>query len=80
VITDDGRYGYASSFFGDGRISIYRVDGGRLVLLEADASSDVAAGASDLALSRDSRYLYSLNSIEGPPSRSSAWVRTDGCG
>jgi len=64
VITDDGRYGYASSFFGDGRISIYRVDGGRLVLLEADASSDVAAGASDLALSRDSRYLYSLNSIE----------------
>jgi hypothetical protein len=66
VITDDGRYGYATSFFGDGRISSYRVDpGGRLELLEADAGEDAGLGASDLTLSMDSSHLYQLNSFDG---------------
>ncbi|MDQ3553679.1 MAG: lactonase family protein [Chloroflexota bacterium] len=66
VITDDGRYGYATSFFGDGRISSYRVgSGGRLELLEADAGEDAGLGASDLTLSQDSDHLYQLNSFDG---------------
>ncbi len=66
VITDDGRYGYATSFFGEGRISSYRVgSGGRLELLEADAGEDAGLGASDLTLSLDSSHLYQLNSFDG---------------
>jgi len=66
VITDNGRYGYATSFFGDGRISIYNVGpGGVLSLHTADASSRVRQGASDLSLSGDSAYLYQLNSFRG---------------
>lgn len=66
VITDDGRYGYATSFFGDGRISSYRVgSGGRLELLQRDADRRVTLGAADISLSRDSRHLYQLNAFEG---------------
>ncbi len=66
VITDDGRYGFATSFFGEGRISSYRVGpGGELALLEADAGEAAGLGASDITLSRNSRHLYQLNSFDG---------------
>lgn len=66
VITDDGGYGFPTSFFGGGRISSYRVGpGGELSLLEADAGEGAGLGASDLNLSRNSRHLYQLNSFDG---------------
>lgn len=72
VVTDDQELGFATSFFGDGRISSYEVgDVGLVRLLDpvatgSDSASDgVETGASDLALSRDSAYLYQLNSING---------------
>jgi 6-phosphogluconolactonase (cycloisomerase 2 family) len=72
VVTDDQRLAFATSFFGDGRISSYEVDDtGLLRLLDpvataSDSSDDgVNTGASDLALSRDSSYLYQLNSLDG---------------
>ncbi|MEJ7812021.1 MAG: beta-propeller fold lactonase family protein [Gemmatimonadaceae bacterium] len=67
VITDDGKYGFATSFFGDGRISSYLVKpNGGLELLNATANTDqVDQGASDISLSEDSRYLYQLNSFKG---------------
>jgi 6-phosphogluconolactonase (cycloisomerase 2 family) len=67
VVTDSGRYGYVTSFFGTGRISSYVVGrNGSLELLDAQAADEeVTPGASDLALSRNSRYLYQLNSFDG---------------
>lgn len=66
VVTDDGRFDYATSFFADGRISSYRTSpGGGLQLLGADAAEGVEQGASDLSLSRDSRHLYQFNSLRG---------------
>ena len=67
VLTDSGRYGYVSSFFGDGQISRYQVGGNATLTLD-DAQADrgnAEPGASDLALSGDSRYLHSLNSFAG---------------
>lgn len=72
VATDDQTLGFSTSFFGNGRISSYEIDGIGIVRLIDDVASgenaindDVAVGASDLALSRDSQYLYQLNSING---------------
>ncbi len=74
VATDDGSLAFATSFFGDGRISSYAVDGDGLTsLIEPvatvagdDSSADgVTTGASDLSLSRNSEYLYQLNSVNG---------------
>lgn len=65
VATDDGRYAYSTSFFGDGRISSYRITPGGLQLQDDDVSGRVTLGASDISLSRDSRFLYQLNSFEG---------------
>ena len=67
VVTDNGKYGFSTSFLADGRISSYRVHrDGSLELREADAGDDqVRTGASDLSLSTFSRYLYQLNSLEG---------------
>jgi hypothetical protein len=66
VVTDDGRLGFVTSFFGDGRISSYEIGSdGDLILLEADAAGPLGQGASDIALSRDSDFLYQLNSFEG---------------
>ncbi|MDN5869568.1 MAG: lactonase family protein [Nitrococcus sp.] len=73
VLTDDQTVGYATSFFQDGRISSYLFDEIGLVRIiskvvtgSPDAQNDpVAMGASDLALSRDSEFLYQLNSING---------------
>ena len=64
VVTDDGRYGYAASFFEDGRLSSYTLEGG-LAILEEDASPEVVEGAADIALSRDSDFLYQLNAFAG---------------
>lgn len=72
VITNDQTLGFTTSFFGDGRISSYELDElGIVQLIQAVATGpdsqndDVRMGASDLALSRDSAYLYQLNSING---------------
>jgi 6-phosphogluconolactonase (cycloisomerase 2 family) len=72
VTTDDQSTGYATSFFEDGRISSYEIDDTGIVrLIRAVASGEdamndnVAMGASDLALSRDSGFLYQLNSVQG---------------
>lgn len=67
VVTDSGKYGYVSSFFGDGQISRYQV-GGKAALTLDDAQADrgnADAGSSDLTLSGDSRYVHALNSFEG---------------
>lgn len=67
VVTDDGLYAYAVSFFAGGRISTYRVNAdASLTLLDAaDDDGNAGTGASDVALSASSRYLYQLNSIDG---------------
>lgn len=67
VVTDDGEYGYVSSFFGDGQISSYAVgERGALTLIDGEADGGTShEGASDLALSRNSDYLYALNSFAG---------------
>lgn len=78
VVTDNQQYAYATSFFGGGRISSYNVAAnGALTLLNGTAAdANVADGASDLALSRNSVYLYQLNSLQG--TISSFEVRADG--
>lgn len=75
VVTDNQRFAFVSSPFGGGRISSYKVgDDGSLTLANPvatapdgkDASNDaVPDGITDLSLSRDSKYLYQLNSFEG---------------
>lgn len=64
VATDNGRWAYATSFFGGGRLSIYSLQEG-LRLVKDDVDEAVTEGAADLSLSRDSRYLYQLNAFEG---------------
>ena len=67
VVSDDGAYAYAVSFFGGGRISTYRVGaGGALTLVAAaDDGGNAGTGASDVSLSATSKYLYQLNSVDG---------------
>ena len=67
VVTDDGAYGYTTSFFGSGRISLYHVAANGALALADGTADDGAAGlgASDIALSLASDYLYQLNSFEG---------------
>lgn len=67
VVTDNGTHGYATSFFEGGRISLYRVGmNGSLTLIDGTADRGAAGtGASDMALSLASDYLYQLNSFEG---------------
>lgn len=65
AITDDNRYAFTSSFGDDGGISSYRVGpDGSLQLLDPQAAT-VGVGSSDVALSRNSRYLYVKNTLEG---------------
>lgn len=65
VITNDNRYAFTSSFGDDGGISSYRVlPDGDLELLNTQAAT-VGTGSSDATLSRDSRFLYVKNSLEG---------------
>ncbi|MEO7522256.1 MAG: hypothetical protein ABIW79_10605 [Gemmatimonas sp.] len=67
VVTDNGVYGYTTSFFEGGRISLYQVGtNGSLSLVQTNADHGAAGtGASDMALSLESDYLYQLNSFEG---------------
>ncbi|MEO7362470.1 MAG: hypothetical protein ABI120_19225 [Gemmatimonadaceae bacterium] len=67
VVTDDGLYAYAVSFFGTGRISTYAVGtNGALTLLDAtDDDANAGTGASDVSLSANSKFLYQLNSVSG---------------
>ncbi|MFF0173338.1 lactonase family protein [Micromonospora profundi] len=74
VVNGDESLAYASSPFGDGTISSFSVTDGVPKLLHESASAEdgkdrkndhVPTGATDLALSSDSRYLYQLNSFEG---------------
>ncbi len=68
VLTRNERYAYASNT-GSGTLSGYRVGhDGSLQLLNIDGITGTTGAGSkpiDLALSRDSRYLYSLNSGTG---------------
>jgi 6-phosphogluconolactonase (cycloisomerase 2 family) len=65
AITDDNRFAFTSSFGDDGGISSYRVrPDGSLELLNSQAAT-VGSGSSDVALSRDSRFLYVKNTLEG---------------
>lgn len=65
VITGDGRFAYVTNT-GSGSISGYRIGhSGRLRLLDADGQTAVVgAGSSpiDAAITRGSRYLFTLNS------------------
>ncbi|MEP6835073.1 MAG: beta-propeller fold lactonase family protein [Gemmatimonas sp.] len=67
IVTDDGAFAYAVSFFGTGRISRYAVGaGGALTLLDAtDDDANAGTGASDVSLSANSKFLYQLNSVNG---------------
>jgi len=65
VITDNGKYAYTASFGDNGSISTYRVQpDGSLTLLNPGEEDSLGTGAADLALSRNSRYLYAKNSLE----------------
>lgn len=77
VVTPDGRFGYVTSFgpvpivsvraeaSRRGAVSSFRIGGdGTLTMLNNQAAL-TGVGAADLALSRDGRYLYALNSVEG---------------
>jgi len=75
TVTRDGKHAFVASPFGDGRIASYAVSPtGQLTLQDEVASSadgksstkdDITDGATDLALSYDSKYLYQLNSFTG---------------
>jgi 6-phosphogluconolactonase (cycloisomerase 2 family) len=69
VVTRNGGFAYTSNT-GSGSISAYRVDrgSGRLALRDADGRTGVTgdgSGPIDMALTRNSRFLYSLNSGNG---------------
>jgi 6-phosphogluconolactonase len=60
VVTNSGRYAYTTNA-GSGTISGYAIHQGELTLLDADGvTGNIGAGSgpSDMALSRDSRFLY----------------------
>jgi 6-phosphogluconolactonase (cycloisomerase 2 family) len=64
VNTDDGKYAYVTNFQ-SGDISSYRVEpNGTLVLLNSTAGF-IGIGASDQAISINSRYLYARNALQG---------------
>jgi len=60
VVTADGRFGYTGN--GSGSISGFRIapDGSAGLLDANGASAVVGGGLNDIALSRNSRYLYAL--------------------
>ena len=64
AITDDGRFAYTTNA-GSGTISGYAIHHGALALLDADGVTGNVGGGSapiDMALSRGSRFLYTLAS------------------
>jgi 6-phosphogluconolactonase (cycloisomerase 2 family) len=66
VVTRNGRYAYTSNT-GSGSISGYSVDRhGRLALLNADGKTGITgAGPTDMALSRNSKFLYAITPATG---------------
>lgn len=65
VTTNSGKLGFVASFFPEARISSYRITSqGGLELIQAVAAS-AETGAADLALSRNSKYLYNVNAFNG---------------
>ena len=66
VITNDDTLAFTASFGAGASICSYRVGAdGDVTLLNARAANLGVAGAADLALSADSRYLYAINSLDG---------------
>jgi 6-phosphogluconolactonase len=74
VVTDDQKYAFVSSALGDGQLSTYAIGENGSIRLhdpvatspnEDSANDNVEFGATDIALSRDSKYLYQLNSTMG---------------
>jgi 6-phosphogluconolactonase (cycloisomerase 2 family) len=67
VPTNDGRLAFTSNALGGGSLSSYRIDDtGALTLLQGQATDKGPKdGTLDIALSRDSRWLYALNSHFG---------------
>jgi 6-phosphogluconolactonase len=75
VVTNDGKLAFASSAMAGGTISSFSLgrDGTPKLLHEAASADDgknpmadkAGDGLTDLSLSRDSKYLYQLNSIFG---------------
>lgn len=68
VVSNDGRFAYTTNA-GSGSLSGYRIaQDGSLTLRDADGrTGDTGAGSAplDMSLSRDGRYLYTLNSGHG---------------
>ncbi len=62
VITRDGRYAYVSNT-ASGNLSTYRVGSGGAATLASAVAADTgaASGPTDMALDRNSRFLYVLN-------------------
>lgn len=62
VVTENGRYAYTTNA-GSGTISGFSINKGALTLLNSDGVTGnvgVGTGPTDMALSRDSRFLYAL--------------------
>ncbi len=66
VLTDNGKFGFTASFFNPTpRLSSYSVTPqGGLSLIDGDAAVP-EQGAADLALSRNSKFLYNINAFSG---------------
>ncbi len=65
VLTNSGKYAYTASFGDNGSVSTYRVGpDGSLTLVNPGEEDSLGTGASDLALSHNSRYLYAKNSLK----------------
>lgn len=61
AITNDGRFAYTTNA-GSATISGYRIEDGKLSLLDADGvTATTEATPIDLAVSRNSQFIYSLN-------------------
>jgi 6-phosphogluconolactonase (cycloisomerase 2 family) len=75
VVTDDQKLAFAANAFSGGSITSYKIreDGGLELLHPVatapdgkDANNDlVKDGLTDMALSRDTKFLYQLNSLDG---------------
>ncbi|MEJ7808327.1 MAG: beta-propeller fold lactonase family protein, partial [Telluria sp.] len=61
VVTRDGRHAFVANT-GSNNLSTYSIAGGALSLLNAiSANTGAGSAPTDLALDRNSRYLYTLN-------------------
>ena len=66
VATDNGQLGFVASFFNPTpRISSYRISPQGAITIINAAAAVTMEGTADLALSRDSQFLYNINSATG---------------